>query len=328
MKLPEKDLCPKNKVGLKTLSLELNLSMTAVSKALKDSHDISEDTKRIVRKKALELGYVPLEVAQSKAKGASMTIGILVDTLKSPFFGMAIELFIYKLAKKGYKTLIFPNVKQRVGKDLIKETLKNRVDGIVSFIELDSDAYEAALLCETPILLFGRYSDFPRMSVVYSDDFQGGNLAAQYLVEQKNAPRLCYVGVNEFECSKRREDGFFDSAKKMGINDVLYVESSDLKEKIDQIIKDEYHWIFCFDDQLAEYLLNLCDGNNLSIVGYNGTSKFYDFYHDIPSISAEYEEMVNASIDMLLREIGLAREGIAEVKKFSVSLTLPRKETK
>lgn len=44
----------KSKVGLKTLAEELNLSMTTISRALRDCDDIGEKTKQIVREKALE----------------------------------------------------------------------------------------------------------------------------------------------------------------------------------------------------------------------------------------------------------------------------------
>ena len=67
----------KSKVGLKTLAEELNLSMTTISRALRDCDDIGEKTKQIVREKALELGYIPNATARSLAVGRTRTIALV-----------------------------------------------------------------------------------------------------------------------------------------------------------------------------------------------------------------------------------------------------------
>ena len=89
----------KSKVSLKTLADELNLSMTTISRALRDCSDIGDKTKKIVREKALELGYIPDSSARSLAVGKTRTIALVIDNLSSPYFSLIVEKMISQLKK-------------------------------------------------------------------------------------------------------------------------------------------------------------------------------------------------------------------------------------
>ena len=52
-------------VSLKAIALQLNVSINTVSHALRDMDDISEELKIRIRRKAIELGYMPNHVAQN-----------------------------------------------------------------------------------------------------------------------------------------------------------------------------------------------------------------------------------------------------------------------
>lgn len=58
-----------NQVKLKDIGRKLNLSAMAISKALKDAPDISKATKELVKKTALEMGYIPDFWAKNSRKG-------------------------------------------------------------------------------------------------------------------------------------------------------------------------------------------------------------------------------------------------------------------
>ena len=72
----------KNEVGLKHIALELGLSVVAVSRALKDGDDIGELTKHRVRQKAIELGYMPRPMKESKYKTIAVFFIFLLQSLK------------------------------------------------------------------------------------------------------------------------------------------------------------------------------------------------------------------------------------------------------
>ena len=80
-----------NLMNLKQLAKELNLSISAVSKALRDSHEIAEETKKRVRALALEIGYSPNPYAGFLRNQKSKTIALIAPELTNNFFIQAIS---------------------------------------------------------------------------------------------------------------------------------------------------------------------------------------------------------------------------------------------
>ena len=62
-------------VNLKQLAKILNLSISTVSKALRDSHEIGDATKERVLAKAKEMDYTPNPFASGLRRNKSKTIG-------------------------------------------------------------------------------------------------------------------------------------------------------------------------------------------------------------------------------------------------------------
>jgi LacI family transcriptional regulator len=73
-------------VTIKLLAQELGLSTATISKALCDSHEISEPTKRKVLELAHELNYVPNAYASSLRGQKSKTIAVLIPEVADSFF--------------------------------------------------------------------------------------------------------------------------------------------------------------------------------------------------------------------------------------------------
>lgn len=78
-------------ITLKMLAKELNLSTTAISKALRDSHEISNGTKQRVLALANKLNYVPNPYAGSLRKRKSKTIAIVIPEVADSFFSLALN---------------------------------------------------------------------------------------------------------------------------------------------------------------------------------------------------------------------------------------------
>lgn len=95
------------KITLKTLAAKLKLSMSTVSKALNDSHEISGETKRKVRLMANKMHFVPNPYASSLRKKISKTIAIVIPEVSDSFFAQAINGIESVLQDKGYHVLIY-----------------------------------------------------------------------------------------------------------------------------------------------------------------------------------------------------------------------------
>jgi len=73
-------------ITLKDLAKELHLSVSAVSKALSDSYEISEETKIKVRALAKEKNYKRNKAAVSLRRNKTKTIGVIIPNILNPFF--------------------------------------------------------------------------------------------------------------------------------------------------------------------------------------------------------------------------------------------------
>lgn len=310
----------KNDVGLKNIAYELNLSVTAVSRALRDCDDISETIKQKVRDKAIELNYLPLSMIKNMKKGPTKILAILVSSLKSPYFGMINELLIEELKLRGYRAIIIPTNSDIANKENIKEALDIRADGILSYLIPNKDAFDIATLHKVPFLLFGRYDDQQKMNCIYMDDYMGGQIACEFLVKERKCKKLCYIELSFIECNERRKKGFIDKAKELGIDKCVCIEEHEMNQKVTSLIKEGYSGFFCFDDQIASFIVKHQDDYDISIVGFNGMSRFYEYAYNITSIEADYKKMAKDAIETLIYQIDNRNDKNRIIEKFQTNL--------
>ena len=67
-------------INLKQLADILNLSQTTVSRALNDAPDIGADTKKLVRRIASDIGYVPNRAGVRLRTGRTNVITLVLTT--------------------------------------------------------------------------------------------------------------------------------------------------------------------------------------------------------------------------------------------------------
>jgi LacI family transcriptional regulator len=317
----------KNNIGLKTIASELNLSINTVSHALRDCDDISQETKKIVRAKAVELGYIPNSIAQSLRSGKSQIIAIVLDNIASPYFGMIVEMMIREFAQRNYYAMVVPATGYKLTEDLIKECIKIKADAVVTFIVPEHEAVIMATLNKLPLLLFGRTSSEPNLNIVYTDDIQGGEQAAEYLIS-KGCRNLAYAEVSTIECSIPRRDGFIKRAQELGIKNVVSIDATYFEQNVEKIVSSGVDGIFCFNDQLASRIINKMhdndhyDSQKIKVIGYDAVSRILDYPFDITSIQADYSKMAKDATDILLRQVEESNSLPSTVKKYDVHLFL------
>ena len=100
------NLNPGKKLTLKDIANVLSVTPATVSKALRDSSDISLDMRERVKAKAKELGYRPNLLARSLINNKSKILGILIPDLRISFFSEAVRGMYEEANRKGYETIL------------------------------------------------------------------------------------------------------------------------------------------------------------------------------------------------------------------------------
>ena len=96
----------RNSITLKKIARTLNVSISTVSKALKDSHEISADTREKIKAYARINGYRPNSIALSLKNQKTKTIGIIIPDIVNDTFSKVIEGVDQIAKKKGYNIMI------------------------------------------------------------------------------------------------------------------------------------------------------------------------------------------------------------------------------
>src|SRR6187549_86971 len=119
-------------VKIKDLAKQLNLSVATISKALKDSHEISPETKQRVFELAKKLNYTPNPYASSLRHRSSKTIAVVLPEVADSFFSMAINGIESVAQEKGYHVLIYLTHEQFEKEiSILRDFQNGRVDGVL-----------------------------------------------------------------------------------------------------------------------------------------------------------------------------------------------------
>ncbi|OIQ16669.1 LacI family DNA-binding transcriptional regulator [Lacinutrix sp. MedPE-SW] len=172
---------------LKDIAETLNISITTVSKALKNYPDVSKKTRKLVRETAATLNYKPNAFAVNLRTKESKTIGLIIPEIVHHFFSSVIKGIISQAEKKGYLVIILQsNESYELEKQQLDLLLNKRVDGIlISLANGTSDFKHLNDIIEsgTPLVMFDKIAKLVNCSKVVIDDRKAAYIATQHLID-------------------------------------------------------------------------------------------------------------------------------------------------
>ena len=303
----------KKNVSLKTIAAECGVSIMTVSRALRDSYGVSDKIKEKIRKKAIELGYMPNHVVQSMSKDEKPVIAILIDSFNNLYFSTLINELMKLLYEKNEYDFMFLYSKQ-FDNDVIKQCILQRIDLIITHIEPDKETYEMAKMNNIQIVFVGSSKLDYDMDIVSVDNQQGSVLAAKYLRNFHNSDKYVYIGVNYF-LSEQRKKLFIDELKNS------YEEDCDIKcfnadeEEIETLysyIADGYRSLFIYNDMLAYQVLDGLDKiafdirkafPDLHLIGFDGLCEYIPGLKQITTIEIDFLEFATVTYDVICNRL-------------------------
>ncbi|NML63710.1 LacI family transcriptional regulator [Hymenobacter sp. RP-2-7] len=171
---------------LKDIARELNISVSTVSRALRDSYEINPETKRLVMECATRLNYRPNPIALSLKGSSSKALAVVVPQIANYYFSQAINGIEEVAQQRGYDVIIF-QTHETYEREVaaLRQALARRVDGLL--ISLSSETSTVAHLQEfqqhAPIVQFDRVSSQLATPRVVADNFAGAYAATEHLIK-------------------------------------------------------------------------------------------------------------------------------------------------
>lgn len=172
---------------LKDLSKVLNISVSAVSKALKGSKEISDSTKKEVLKMAKEMNYIPNSNAINLKTRQTKTIGVVIPSIQNQFFSKVLTGVIEEAEKHGYLVITLQsNENFELEKKYLQLVMQKQVDGILISLSNQTKRckhIENIIKNEVPIVLFDKINKLVKCSKIFIDDQQAAYNAVTYLIK-------------------------------------------------------------------------------------------------------------------------------------------------
>ncbi|OUS21195.1 LacI family transcriptional regulator [Nonlabens dokdonensis] len=174
-------------VTLREIANKLNISVTTVSKALKDYPDVSPKTKSLVKELATTLNYKPNAFAVNLRTRESKTIGLIIPVIVHHFFSNVIKGIVAQAEKKGYLVIILQsNESYELEKKQIDLLMNQRVDGIIISLAngtLDFKHLTDVINANKPLVMFDKIAKIVNCSKVIIDDRKAAYDATQHLID-------------------------------------------------------------------------------------------------------------------------------------------------
>jgi LacI family transcriptional regulator len=172
---------------LKQIAQQLRISVSTVSKALKDYPDVSKKTKNLVLELAKTLDYRPNTFAVNLKNKESKTIGLIIPEIVHHFFSSVIKGIVSQAEKNGYLVIILQsNESYELEKKQIDLLLSQRVDGILISMANSTADYKhlnEVIAQDKPLVMFDKIAKLVRCSKVIIDDKKAAYDATQHLID-------------------------------------------------------------------------------------------------------------------------------------------------
>jgi len=215
----------KQKITLKHIAKELDVSISTVSKALKNSEEISRDTKEKIQAFAKLYNYKPNNIAISLKNKRTKNIGVIIPDIVHHFFTTVIRGIESHANAKGYNVIVCLS-DESFDKEVINmEMLANgSIDGFIMSLsagtEKKKDFNHLKEVTEQgiPLVLFDRVTDEISCDKVLIDDVHGSYMATKKLLDEGRRKIALLTTEDFFSVSRNRNKGYEKALKDFGLD--------------------------------------------------------------------------------------------------------------
>lgn len=276
-------------VTIKDIAKALGLSTSTVSRALRDSYEISPETKKLVLQYAEKINYHPNPIALSLKERRSRSIGVIVAEIANSFFSQTIDGIESIANNNGYNVIISQS-RESNEKELVNlNYLTSRsIDGLIVSVSAetkDFSAFKELFDRGMPIVFFDRIVNDIDTHKVIVDNYKGAFDAVAHLISNGYANIAAVSGSELLSISKDRLEGYKAALREHGLpvsddrikfcpNGGRVVE--EVEEAVTQLLalKQPPDAILSLSDKLTTGCLRILKGKNITVPNQMGLIGF------------------------------------------------------
>jgi LacI family transcriptional regulator len=312
----------RRKITLKHIARELDVSISTVSKALKNSHEISKDTTEKVQAFARLYNYKPNNIAISLKNKRTKNIGVIIPDIIHHFFTTVFRGIEHYANEKGYNVIVCVS-DESFDKEVINmELLANgSIDGFIMAIsaetQLKKDFNHLKEVTEQgiPLVLFDRITDEIHCDKVIIDDRLAARDATQQLIRSGRKRIALFTTESYLNVSAKREQGYRDALLEGGIpvaEDLILQLPHQLQEETlsEQFLRErDFDAVLCVNEIFAiramRHLLQLGRKipEDVAFIGFTDGLLSQYSSPGLTSVAQHGEQMGEAAARMLIEKV-------------------------
>lgn len=299
------------RVTMKDVAREAGVALGTVSRVI-NGFPVGDSYQQRVEAAMKKLGYHINPQARSLRSSKSSSVGVILPDLDHPYFSRLADCLCRELSGRSLQMLLFlTQGSSHLEQEYLYLSEQQMVSGII------------CLPCNSGLRIPGGIPVIsidghpgPEVTCVSSDNYGGGYLAAQKLLENgcKNPAFLYTVSSLPSEADKRR-DGFVRACTEAGVSfrcERLRTKAActDPGDFVRAHLHDgrlEFDGLFCMTDRLA---LQVCEAlrreglrvpEDVQMIGYGGVRRSEGCEYTCSTILQPAEEMAKACVDLVLQ---------------------------
>ncbi|RYY57287.1 MAG: LacI family transcriptional regulator [Chitinophagaceae bacterium] len=212
---------------IKDIARQLNISISTVSRAMRNAPDVNPETRKAVMALSEELNYLPNKLALSFKQRSTHNIGVIVPNLDYVIATMVKGIDEVAL-EAGYTVMVCQS-NESFGREIVntRRLLDSLVDGFIISVSSETKVFDHIRKIQEnhmPMVVFDRVTSALSAPSVGLDNMDGGFQATEHLIEQGFKRIAILAGPKNLSISNDRMEGYLKALKKHRIkpdNDLI-----------------------------------------------------------------------------------------------------------
>jgi LacI family transcriptional regulator len=312
----------KRKITLKQIAKELDVSISTVSKSLRNSLEIGEETRLKVQAFAKFYNYKPNNIALSLKNRKTKSIGIIIPEIVHYFFSTVINGIEQVANENGYSVVICLSDDSFDKEVLNMEMLANgSIDGFIMSLSKETqykgDFHHITEVINQgmPVVMFDRVTNDILCDKVIIDDKAAAYEAVQSLIDNGRKKIALVTTVDYVSVGKLRTDGYekalLDNGLPFNEDLIIKIEDVDTCEiTISQLLHDRaFDAVFAVNELFAVTIIKTANKMGLKVPEDLAVIAFTDGIISkystptITTVSQSGEKMGNKAAKMLIERL-------------------------
>ncbi|MEH6406487.1 MAG: LacI family DNA-binding transcriptional regulator [Leeuwenhoekiella sp.] len=340
----------RRKLTLKLIAKELNVSISTVSKALRDSPEISEETREKIKAFAKLYNYRPNNIALSLKNRKTNTIGVIIPQIVHHFFTTVIRGIEMMAREHNYNVIICLSNNDFDKEVLNMELLANgSTDGFILSVAketmLKEDYHHLNEVIEQgmPVVMFDRVVEGIACDRVLIDDKAGAKNGVTHMLKT-GCRRIAILTTKDYvSVGRLRTEGYMEALEDFGIKVdkklILKLDNIDecdeaaQKKIADFIKKNDIDGIFTVNELFAVNAARFLhkEGKKIpedvSLVCFTDGLLSENFIPSLTTVSQHGEEMGRKAAEILINKLQRPEEEDEEYGTTYIETSLVQRES-